>query len=99
MLTVFEGPDVSLINQQLFLIDICLWLQWVDDIGGIENLGKKLLGKQKDEKLPVFVPPEVSTFKSFLFWRKKKKKSSGFLSFRDEETRKLMSNETRKEWH
>ena len=34
--------------------------QWVDDIGGVENLGNKLLKKKKDEKLPVFVPPEVS---------------------------------------
>ncbi|KAJ6341145.1 hypothetical protein OIU78_009337 [Salix suchowensis] len=33
--------------------------KWVDDIGGIENLGKQLLRRKKDEKLPVFTPPEV----------------------------------------
>lgn len=32
--------------------------KWVDDIGGIENLGKQLLRRKKDEKLPVFTPPE-----------------------------------------
>lgn len=42
-----------------------LW-QWVDDIGGVENLGNKLLRRRKDEKLPVFVPPKVSIFQSLL---------------------------------
>ncbi|KAH8522660.1 hypothetical protein H0E87_003348 [Populus deltoides] len=32
--------------------------KWVDDIGGIENLGKQLLRRKKDEKLPEFTPPE-----------------------------------------
>lgn len=32
--------------------------KWVDDIGGVENLGNKLLRRRKDEKLPVFVPPK-----------------------------------------
>ncbi|KAJ6944332.1 hypothetical protein NC652_009664 [Populus alba x Populus x berolinensis] len=31
---------------------------WVDDIEGVENLGKRLLRRRKDEKLPVFTPPE-----------------------------------------
>ncbi|KAL6972931.1 hypothetical protein U1Q18_027105 [Sarracenia purpurea var. burkii] len=31
--------------------------KWIDDIGGIENLGNKLLKRRKDEKLPVYVPP------------------------------------------
>ncbi|XP_057474712.1 ribulose bisphosphate carboxylase/oxygenase activase, chloroplastic isoform X1 [Actinidia eriantha] len=30
--------------------------KWVDDIGGVENLGNKLLNRRKDEKLPVYVP-------------------------------------------
>ncbi|KAK3011874.1 hypothetical protein RJ639_010535 [Escallonia herrerae] len=33
-------------------------LQWVNDIGGVETLGNKLLKRKKDEKLPVFIPPE-----------------------------------------
>ncbi|KAK2651815.1 hypothetical protein Ddye_011671 [Dipteronia dyeriana] len=32
--------------------------KWIDDIGGVENLGCKLLKQKKDEKLPVFTPPE-----------------------------------------
>ncbi|KAK4839755.1 hypothetical protein QYF36_024703 [Acer negundo] len=32
--------------------------KWIDDIGGVENLGRKLLKLKKDEKLPVFTPPE-----------------------------------------
>ncbi|KAL5573204.1 hypothetical protein UlMin_022801 [Ulmus minor] len=33
-------------------------LKWVEEVGGVENLGKKLLRRRKDEKLPVFTPPE-----------------------------------------
>ncbi|KAH7858851.1 hypothetical protein Vadar_028710 [Vaccinium darrowii] len=32
--------------------------KWIDDIGGVENLGNKLLKRRKDEKLPVYVPPK-----------------------------------------
>ncbi|KAF7125099.1 hypothetical protein RHSIM_Rhsim12G0182900 [Rhododendron simsii] len=32
--------------------------KWIDDIGGVENLGNKLLNRRKDEKLPVYVPPK-----------------------------------------
>ncbi|CAL0332121.1 unnamed protein product [Lupinus luteus] len=33
-------------------------LEWVDEIGGVENLGNKLIKRRKDESLPVFIPPE-----------------------------------------
>ncbi|KAJ7962715.1 ribulose bisphosphate carboxylase/oxygenase activase, chloroplastic [Quillaja saponaria] len=33
-------------------------LKWIDDIGGIESLGNKLLKRRKNESLPVFTPPE-----------------------------------------
>ncbi|KAJ9567922.1 hypothetical protein OSB04_003888 [Centaurea solstitialis] len=33
-------------------------LKWVNDVGGPETLGSKLLKRKKDENLPVFVPPE-----------------------------------------
>ncbi|XP_076948244.1 ribulose bisphosphate carboxylase/oxygenase activase, chloroplastic-like [Bidens hawaiensis] len=33
-------------------------LKWVNDIGGPETLGRKLLRRKKDENLPVFVPPK-----------------------------------------
>ncbi|KAF5727850.1 ribulose bisphosphate carboxylase/oxygenase activase chloroplastic [Tripterygium wilfordii] len=32
--------------------------KWVDDIGGVENLGSKLLKRKKNETLPVFTPPK-----------------------------------------
>ncbi|EXC14088.1 Ribulose bisphosphate carboxylase/oxygenase activase [Morus notabilis] len=32
--------------------------KWVDDIGGVENLGSKLLKRRKSDKLPVFTPPK-----------------------------------------
>ncbi|XP_022154094.1 ribulose bisphosphate carboxylase/oxygenase activase, chloroplastic isoform X1 [Momordica charantia] len=32
--------------------------KWVDDIGGVEKLGDKLLKRRKNEKLPTFTPPE-----------------------------------------
>ncbi|KAA0058685.1 hypothetical protein IC582_002377 [Cucumis melo] len=32
--------------------------KWVDDIGGVEKLGEKLLRRRKNEKLPTFTPPE-----------------------------------------
>ncbi|KAH1219598.1 Ribulose bisphosphate carboxylase/oxygenase activase, chloroplastic [Glycine max] len=31
---------------------------WIDDIGGVENFGNKLLKRRKDQSLPVFIPPE-----------------------------------------
>ncbi|KAL5152712.1 Ribulose bisphosphate carboxylase/oxygenase activase, chloroplastic [Glycine soja] len=33
-------------------------LKWIDDIGGVENFGNKLLKRRKDQSLPVFIPPE-----------------------------------------
>ncbi|CAA2967849.1 ribulose bisphosphate carboxylase oxygenase activase, chloroplastic [Olea europaea subsp. europaea] len=33
-------------------------LKWVDDVGGAENLGIRLLKQKKDGKLPEFVPPK-----------------------------------------
>ncbi|KAK4748298.1 hypothetical protein SAY87_014884 [Trapa incisa] len=33
-------------------------LKWIDDIGGIEILGTKLLKRRKSEELPVFTPPQ-----------------------------------------
>ncbi|KAI3825745.1 hypothetical protein L1987_07353 [Smallanthus sonchifolius] len=33
-------------------------LKWVNDIGGPETVGSKLLKRKKDENLPVFVPPK-----------------------------------------
>ncbi|GMH16085.1 hypothetical protein Nepgr_017926 [Nepenthes gracilis] len=33
-------------------------LKWINDIGGAEILGAKLLKQRKDEKLPIFVPPK-----------------------------------------
>ncbi|XP_059456256.1 ribulose bisphosphate carboxylase/oxygenase activase 1, chloroplastic-like [Corylus avellana] len=32
--------------------------KWIDDIGGVEKLGDKLLRRKKNEKLPVFTPPK-----------------------------------------
>ncbi|EEF49281.1 Ribulose bisphosphate carboxylase/oxygenase activase, chloroplast precursor, putative [Ricinus communis] len=32
--------------------------KWIDDIGGVENLGNKLLKRRKNETLPVYTPPE-----------------------------------------
>ncbi|KAG5523181.1 hypothetical protein RHGRI_035110 [Rhododendron griersonianum] len=34
--------------------------KWINDIGGVENLGNKLLNRRKDEKLPVYVPPKLN---------------------------------------
>ncbi|CAL5440468.1 unnamed protein product [Camellia sinensis] len=31
--------------------------KWIDDVGGVEKLGNRLLKQRKDDKLPVFVPP------------------------------------------
>ncbi|KAJ1405862.1 P-loop containing nucleoside triphosphate hydrolase [Sesbania bispinosa] len=36
----------------------CLTYQWIDDVGGAESLGNKLLKRRKDQDLPVFIPPE-----------------------------------------
>lgn len=33
-------------------------LKWVDDIGGVDSLGDKLLSQRKGDELPIFVPPE-----------------------------------------
>ncbi|XP_042491917.1 ribulose bisphosphate carboxylase/oxygenase activase, chloroplastic [Macadamia integrifolia] len=32
--------------------------EWINDIGGFENLGEKLLKRRKDDKLPTFIPPK-----------------------------------------
>ncbi|KAJ8774121.1 hypothetical protein K2173_009552 [Erythroxylum novogranatense] len=32
--------------------------KWVDDIGGLENLGDKLIKRRKNQNLPVFTPPK-----------------------------------------
>ncbi|KAI3866771.1 hypothetical protein MKW92_026524 [Papaver armeniacum] len=32
--------------------------KWVEEIGGFENLGKTLLKRKKEGKLPTFIPPE-----------------------------------------
>ncbi|KAH1066304.1 hypothetical protein J1N35_031291 [Gossypium stocksii] len=32
--------------------------KWIEDIGGIENLGNKLLRRKKNEELPVYTPPQ-----------------------------------------
>lgn len=40
----------------------CFYLQWVNDIGGYEKLGEKLLKGRKDGKLPIFIPPKVFYF-------------------------------------
>lgn len=33
-------------------------LKWVEEIGGAEKLGEKLLRRRKDDPLPTFIPPE-----------------------------------------
>ncbi|TYJ34187.1 hypothetical protein E1A91_A05G152000v1 [Gossypium mustelinum] len=33
--------------------------KWIEDIGGIEILGNKLLRRKKNEELPVYTPPQV----------------------------------------
>lgn len=33
-------------------------LKWVDDIGGVDSLGAKLLSQRKGDELPLFVPPK-----------------------------------------
>lgn len=38
---------------------ILFHLQWINDIGGYESLGEKLLKPRKDDKIPTFVPPKV----------------------------------------
>ena len=37
-------------------------LQWVDEIGGAEKLGQKLLQRKKEEPLPTFVAPKVGLY-------------------------------------
>ncbi|XP_022721673.1 ribulose bisphosphate carboxylase/oxygenase activase, chloroplastic [Durio zibethinus] len=32
--------------------------KWIEDIGGVEKLGHKLLRRRKNEELPVFTPPQ-----------------------------------------
>lgn len=32
--------------------------KWVEEVGGFENLGKTLLKRKKEGKLPTFIPPE-----------------------------------------
>ncbi|KAH9314365.1 hypothetical protein KI387_022992, partial [Taxus chinensis] len=33
-------------------------LKWVEDIGGAEKLGEKLVRRRKDDALPAFIPPK-----------------------------------------
>ncbi|WRX26079.1 hypothetical protein QQP08_018566 [Theobroma cacao] len=33
--------------------------KWIEDIGGVEKLGHKLLRRRKNEELPVYTPPKV----------------------------------------
>ncbi|XP_040370795.1 ribulose bisphosphate carboxylase/oxygenase activase, chloroplastic isoform X2 [Rosa chinensis] len=32
--------------------------KWIDDIGGVESLGNKLVKRRKDDNLPVYTPPK-----------------------------------------
>lgn len=51
---------------------ISLLLQWVDEAGGMETLGKILLRRKKTKEVPQFTPPEVNayklSFKTFKLW-------------------------------
>ncbi|KNA06916.1 hypothetical protein SOVF_176660 [Spinacia oleracea] len=42
-------------------------LKWVNDCGGVENLGATLFKRKKGEKLPDFVPPEVASITKLTF--------------------------------
>ncbi|KAL4593830.1 hypothetical protein ACB092_M010400 [Castanea dentata] len=42
--------------------------KWIDEIGGVEKLGDKLLRRKKNEKLPVFTPPKVSNQSQPYYW-------------------------------
>lgn len=33
--------------------------QWIEDNGGIEKMGHKLIRRRKNEELPEFTPPQV----------------------------------------
>lgn len=37
-------------------------MQWVEEIGGHEQLNEKLLKRKKGEELPTFIPPKVFSF-------------------------------------
>ncbi|XVF25318.1 hypothetical protein REPUB_Repub13aG0203100 [Reevesia pubescens] len=36
--------------------------KWIEDIGGVEKLGHKLLRRKKNEELPIFTPPQFFYF-------------------------------------
>lgn len=48
-------------NKTCLYLFIYFILQWVNDIGGYENLGKTLLKGRKSGDLQTFVPPEVQS--------------------------------------
>ena len=50
-----------------FVLGFFCFFKWVDEIGGFENLSKKLLKDYKSGKLPTFIPPKV---KLHLFYKK-----------------------------
>jgi hypothetical protein len=41
-------------------------MKWINELGGYEKLGEKLLKERKTGNLPVFVPPKVLFRKLFL---------------------------------
>lgn len=51
---LFGAP---LVNAEHIIVSFTL--QWVDQIGGHEKLGEKLLKQKKGDKLPTFIPPKV----------------------------------------
>ncbi|XP_050235257.1 ribulose bisphosphate carboxylase/oxygenase activase, chloroplastic [Mercurialis annua] len=61
--------------------------KWVDDIGGVENLGNKLLKRRKNETLPVFTPPK-QTLEALL--------ESGYSLIREQKL--IMENKLSKEY-
>jgi len=44
---------------------IFLLLQWVDEAGGMETLGKVLLRRKKTQEVPQFTAPEVKMLTDF----------------------------------
>ncbi|KAI3717839.1 hypothetical protein L1987_69710 [Smallanthus sonchifolius] len=62
-------------------------LKWVNDIGGPETVGSKLLKRKKDENLPVFVPPK-QTVESLL--------ESGYSLIKEQQL--IMENKLSKEY-
>ncbi|KAK6911135.1 ATPase, AAA-type, core [Dillenia turbinata] len=61
--------------------------KWIEDIGGIENLGTKLLKGRKDGNLPIFLPPK-QTMEALL--------ESGYSLIKEQEL--IMENKLSKEY-